>query len=71
MEDCQALGGKLAYPVTARERENYLELLEANTTVWVLKLRSLNITEGQCPALVVGQSQLRTALSYYHNILSC
>lgn len=77
VEECQALGGRLAYAVTARQRENYLELLEANTTVttvtavWVLKLRSVNITQGQCPALVAGQSELRTALSYYHNILSC
>ena len=58
VENCKALGGRLAYPATARQREIYLELLE-DRSLWVLQLRSENITEGLCPALLAGQ-QLRT-----------
>ena len=61
VEECKGLGGRLAYPVTARQRENYLELLQAET-LWVMKLRSANMTGDQwCPALVAGQSHFRTA----------
>ena len=69
VENCKALGGRLAYPVTARQRESYLELLEADT-LWVLKLRSVNMTKGQCPALVAGQSHLRTAANISHLTLN-
>ena len=56
MEDCKARGGRLAYPDSALQRASYLELVEANS-LWVLNLRSLNLTETQCPALVAGQTQ--------------
>ena len=59
VEDCKARGGRLAFPNTARQRETYLELLE-DQTLWVLNLRSLNLTKALCPALVAGQTQFRT-----------
>ena len=67
MEECKALGGRLAYPSSAGARDYYSHLVDRRT-LWVLNVSSSGVGAGECPALVAGEKDFRHHCIFLHKL---